>query len=479
VEFRQFVVPVPLGQYVIILITEDFSTDSPVPVLPGTGSTTMMIVMMMMKVRVVLLYLGFIVFAGTVIVEAAASSSSSYSPYQYDLTIPQYTPDGRLLQVEYAQKASQEHSIPIIVATMMVNSHVPRKGYYDRNAEDIKNECDHEQITIMIAGHRTRTGQQSRLILLPLQITTICGGSSSNRNICESMIVIAISGILSDALAILQMIQSFRIQEYRTIGGTSGSGSGSGSTSSTMVRRIAYQIASTCQSRTIAGGKRPYGATLWIMATNNNAKSSSSSSLSPFEPLLLHQVDPSGAIYDIQLQPPLIHSRTSHDTAVYENSTKLLDVAAVAVLGGGGTISSKIQRRLQHDWITAVDHNHQPSGNNNTGGSANHQGHHDLSSNMVQGRIGHILLIAMEEYQNHYSLNAQHDEGNSKIDTTTNTQPKPQDSQESSDSTTSTAIATEFYDHLEVVLVSSKRGTLKFTSDQIDYFIQQYKASQS
>jgi hypothetical protein len=273
----------------------------------------------------------------------------------------------------------------------------------------------------------------------------------------------------------LQMIQSFRIQEYRTIGGTSGSGSGS--TSSTMVRRIAYQIASTCQSRTITGGKRPYGATLWIMATNNNAKSSASSSLSPFEPILFHQVDPSGAIYDIQIHPTPIYSRTSNNTDVYENSTKLLDVAAVTVLGGGGAISSKLQSRLQHDWITAVDHNHQPSGNNSTGGSANHQGHHYLSTNMVQSRIGHILLIAMEEYQNHYSLNA-HNEGNSKIeDTTTNTQPKSQDSQESSDSTTTSA--TEFHDHLEVVLVSSKRGTLKLTSDQIDHFIQQYKASQS
>ena len=436
-------------------------------------------------------YFGIFIIVGAVTVTSSASPSN-YNPYQYDLTIPQYTPDGRLLQVEYAQKASQEHSIPIIVATTTINicdSLAHHKNRHNHENIDITEKYDPEQITIMIAGHRTRTGQQSRLIVLPSKITTMCGihnsnNSNNHQNAGESMMVIAISGILSDALAILQMIQSFRIQEYRTIGGESGrhsSSSSSSNGSSTMVRRIAYQIASTCQSRTITGGKRPYGATLWIMSTHHNDRfhhqqASSSSSSSYFQPLLLHQIDPSGAIYDILLQRPPTHHNA------YQTRSKQMNVAAVAVLGGGdGTITTKIQRRLQNDWLVGTDDDHHHgSSRNNTGDTSttNHQSHNGPSTKAAQSRIGHILSIAMEEYQNHYSLNA-HASGDddSKIDAKkANTSPNPQHSPKSNDSTRFSAV--DVYDHLEVVLVSSKRGTIKLNSHQIDHFIQVYKAKQ-
>ena len=364
-----------------------------------------------------------------------AASYSDYHPYQYDLTIPQYTPDGRLLQVEYAQKASMEHSIPIVVATL----------YDSHHRDDATTKTDAEQITILIAGHRTRTGQQSRLMVVPSQITTMSsrcrGHDPSITGNDNSMMVFAISGIISDALAILQMIQSFRIREYRTIGSSCGGGS-----SSTMIRRIAYQMASTCQSRTITGGNRPYGATLWIMSTHNVHCRQLPA------PILLHQIDPSGAIYDIVLQPsllPPLDSSAHNDSDHHARSKPAVDSAAVAVLGGG-VIRAKIQRRLQTDWMVM---DQRPLDNNNN--------NNNTSIKAIRHRIGHLLSMVLDEYQSNFLL-SKHDEDDVGATTTT---------------TTTTTTSPGVYDFLEVVLISSKRGTTKLSSHQIAYLIQQYSAA--
>ena len=363
-----------------------------------------------------------------------AASSSDYHPYQYDLTIPQYTPDGRLLQVEYAQKASMEHSIPIVVAAL-----------YDGHRRDgATAKTDAEQITILMAGHRTKTGQQSRLMVVPSQITTMSsrcrGHDPSITGNDNSMMVFAISGIISDALAILQMIQSFRIREYRTIGSSCGGGS-----SSTMIRRIAYQMASTCQSRTITGGNRPYGATLWIMSTHNVHCRQLPA------PILLHQIDPSGAIYDIVLQPsllPPLDSSAHNDSDHHARSKPAVDSAAVAVLGGGA-IRAKIQRRLQTDWMVM---DQRPLDNNNN----NNNNNNNTSIKAIRHRIGHLLSMVLDEYQSNFLL-SKHDEDDV--------------------GATTIAASPDVYDYLEVVLISSKRGTTKLSSHQIAYLIQQYSAA--
>jgi hypothetical protein len=77
-----------------------------------------------------LIKLLFRLLSFSALVKAATSSSGSsrgrYAAYDYDLTTPQYTPDGRLLQVEYATNAcrggSEGRSNPIVCVGMSIPS---------------------------------------------------------------------------------------------------------------------------------------------------------------------------------------------------------------------------------------------------------------------------------------------------------------------------------------------------------------------
>lgn len=80
------------------------------------------------------------------------ASSTSYNPYQYDTTVPQFTPDGRLLQVEYAANAIDQ-SLPLIVIPSL-----------RLDADDRDN--DNAMCCLLIAL-RTRGKVQERLVMLP------------------------------------------------------------------------------------------------------------------------------------------------------------------------------------------------------------------------------------------------------------------------------------------------------------------------
>jgi 20S proteasome alpha/beta subunit len=135
----------------------------------------------------------------------ASKASHSYNAYQYDMTTPQFTPDGRLLQVEYASRAA-EHSSCLLVH---------------------------------------RVGDSAVLL---------CGGSRSPRMVAfHNYAIIGLSGILSDNVALLQQVYQQDDSWKRQVGST------------LTAVQVATHVAQTCQQHAFGGGLRPFGATMVVV----------------------------------------------------------------------------------------------------------------------------------------------------------------------------------------------------------------------
>lgn len=135
-------------------------------------------------------------------------TSSSYNAYNYDQTTPMFTPDGRLLQVEYACRAAS-HSSPLVV---------------------LKRD---EDTTIMMVAKSSNRGQD-RLVVF---------GES----------VICMSGVLSDSLTLLRSVQQESENRLRAYGKTPLSS-----------QQIATILGDACQLHAFGMGMRPYGSTMVV-----------------------------------------------------------------------------------------------------------------------------------------------------------------------------------------------------------------------
>ena len=151
--------------------------------------------------------------------QSASGASSNYSPYQYDQTTPLFTPDGRLLQVEYASKAVDDYSNPLIILAL------------------------NETVSAIVAC-TPRQSLLSRLVVLPAT------------DVSPSNVVVALSGVLPDGMALLQQVQDYARQQQQRTGGLHPS-----------ARSLALYAASVCHRRAMGGGIRPFGARLTILET--------------------------------------------------------------------------------------------------------------------------------------------------------------------------------------------------------------------
>jgi 20S proteasome alpha/beta subunit len=145
---------------------------------------------------------------------SVSSSSNNYNVYNYDMTTPQFTPDGRLLQVEYASAAA-DLSSPLVALQM-------------------KNDT-----LILITVKKSNT--QNRMALL--QDNSAC---------------VAMSGVLADSVALIQTVleeSSKNFQRYKK---------------ALTILQIANVIANACQRHSFGGGIRPYGSTMLVCGFLNS-----------------------------------------------------------------------------------------------------------------------------------------------------------------------------------------------------------------
>jgi len=223
------------------------------------------------------------------------------------MTTPQYTPDGQLLQVQYATNACiREGSNPIV--SVGINSIPSRSGGDDNNCEEDdadtilimatisspppsksstslsiptsqkestkdkqveQQQTDEDEINLLMHERNQRT--QNRIIEVPISKS--------------STILVGLTGILSDASYLLQKVYSQLEEEQQTFGwhrlelspvgireisdlqSTSPSKRRFQSMStqpSETVMRISRAIADECQKYTFGGGQRPFGASLML-----------------------------------------------------------------------------------------------------------------------------------------------------------------------------------------------------------------------
>jgi hypothetical protein len=236
-----------------------------------------------------------------------------YAAYDYDLTTPQFTPDGRLLQVEYATKAClRKDSNPIVsvglsspggsdtVLIMATISQPPPSPtslstiQTHQNSSDVYEQLDQQdedEVSSLMKGENQRA--QFRIIEVPLSVCY----SSSLHYTTTSTILVGLSGLLSDATALLHIIYSHLEEEQRMMGwhrlgfspvGTLAVDKNNSSTTSILSKsmrcqpifsqpsetalRLSRVISDKCQKHAFGGGLRPLGASLLISGVDTLAE---------------------------------------------------------------------------------------------------------------------------------------------------------------------------------------------------------------
>jgi 20S proteasome alpha/beta subunit len=186
---------------------------------------------------------------------------SSYNVYNYDLSTPVFTPDGLLKQVEYASLSSS-HSTPIVLlsshcikgcnqGTFLVIATSKENASEKRNQEMMSKRSQN-------AATRSYTQQgQSRIIQIPIQ------------DMSDSSIVVGVSGILPDAVSLVQSGRDL-IHSLQSAYGMKSMDPLS------CAREVAECIADKCEQHALGGGMRPYGAEVFVCAIKNTNDSVSS-----------------------------------------------------------------------------------------------------------------------------------------------------------------------------------------------------------
>jgi len=229
-------------------------------------------------------------FLFTFVTPSSSVNRNNYNVYNYDQTTPQFTPDGRLLQVEYASSAA-DLSPPLVVLEFSSPFSTSSTKTSRKNSDD-ENESLSYPCTVLITVPRLSSSPQNRIIIIEENSDDLPNSSlGRNRNPRPRSYCVAMSGILADSLALLQtgikMAGEHSLQYQDSLG----------------MESLAQALADECQSRVFSGGLRPYGSTLLLCGyddgiedgSRNSGDDNANDRRKAFSSLI-YQTDPSGGI---------------------------------------------------------------------------------------------------------------------------------------------------------------------------------------
>ena len=314
--------------------------------------------------------------SGPVLV-AAAASSPPYNSYQYDMTIPQFTPDGRLLQVEYASRAP-EQSGPLVAVpvwsndgdeenddgpSVVIASIAARSPLSENDSKEEDDAADYEKNGAQVPTSKRRRKGQSRLIPLPLGPTIFSAPGAPSMP--ARSIVVGLSGILADATSLLGIMQSDLTQYRRMYGlgklhsvlpthsaeGNSGCASATSATQATptvVARRVARGVGRYCQRNSFGGGIRPFGASLVICGVDESG-------------VCICVTEPSGAVLANQFSLDALRKKSSNVLKDGDEENNDIDETEsggnarddVIIVGGDGRVQRILREQLANKLLSS------------------------------------------------------------------------------------------------------------------------------
>ena len=191
---------------------------------------------------------------------ANTNTNTYYNAYNYDMTTPLFTPDGRLLQVEYASIAALERSSPMVALVV----------------RDCDCDCDCDlhfmkDVVVLACMPSVSVQRRKQRRLIPVALANYNDYNDNNKK--DDFVCLCMNGVLSDAVSLLGKVRKF-MEGKKAVGAV----------------QLANVIGDECQSHAFGGGLRPYGASFLVCGLNVKDRAE------------IYSTEPSGAVHRMDVE---------------------------------------------------------------------------------------------------------------------------------------------------------------------------------